>query len=177
MKFTTSCEVKSITTNMFLSLFLLFFFLRASEKTWSQDKSLKFQRKQSSYALIWTLQKQTTNGNHDCTDRHSWQDLSCSICFAFLKIMQMCGESVGVKVKCSFVLELLLECSATQEKTIVDQLVICLFSRIITALHFNFKSFHMVLLCVKSRQNGPKFPLLVSVQLFYSSCSAHTLTI
>ena len=55
--------------------------------------------------------------------------------------MQMCGESVGVKVKCLFVLELLLECSATQEKTIVDQLVVCLFSRIIIALRFNFKNF------------------------------------
>ena len=61
--------------------------------------------------------------------------------FYGLKIMQMCGESVGVKVKRLFVLELLLECSATQEKTIVDQLVICLFSRIIIALCFNFKSF------------------------------------
>ena len=48
-----------------------------------------------------------------------------------------------MKVKRLFVLELVLECSATQEKTIVDQLVICLFSRIIIALCFNFKNFQI----------------------------------
>ena len=48
---------------------------------------------------------------------------------------------MGVKVKRLFVLELLLECSATQEKTIANQLVICVFSRIIIALCFNLKNF------------------------------------
>ena len=31
---------------------------------------------ESSYALIWILEKQATNGNHDCTDRHGCQDFS-----------------------------------------------------------------------------------------------------
>ena len=59
----------------------------------------------------------TTNGNRDCIDRHGWQDLSRGkAMFAVLEIMQ----SVGVKVKRLFVLELLLECSVTDNLFIFE---------------------------------------------------------
>ena len=127
--------------NVSLSVFLLFIFsfrCVSEKRRLSQINSLKammtFQRTQSPYALTWISEKQTTNVMHDCT----WQadmvgKFSCVVCD--FEVMQICGESAAVKIKTLFCCweplgeRAFEKCRVTQDKTNVEQMVVCLFSR------------------------------------------------